>query len=168
MRFMPLLLIAFLVPYQSLAKTENNGFFQLFTLYFENDAFFGTDYLYTNGIKLALTSVEPESNEDDSLVGSWARSLGMHLPLVSEPDSKRSFTLALGQNIYTPEDTQNAKLIENDRPYAGLTYFEMEICGQTNRRMDSWAIVLGMIGPHSCESGAISVMGSVRILTISR
>lgn len=149
MRFALLLIILYAPPLQALAETKDDSLFQMFTLYFENDAFFGTDYFYTNGIKFAWTSGDLKKSKSDSLLNAWTCSLGGLLPLVGAPGFKRSLSLAVGQNMYTPEDTQDSELIENSRPYAGLTYFEIGISGRNSLEINSWEVVLGMVGPHS-------------------
>ena len=144
-----LVIIIFDTARPVIAEIKKNDFSRMFTLYFENDAFFGTDYLYTNGIKLALTSTDLESSKDDGLLNSMAYSLSQRLPSIRGSNFTHAFSVAIGQNIYTPEDTENTELIENDRPYAGFTYFEMGLSGQDRGKMSSWELVLGIVGPHS-------------------
>ena len=144
-----LVIITFSTTQPVIAETQKNDLSQMLTLYFENDAFFGTDYLYTNGIKLALTSTNLESSKNDHLLNSMAYALSQKLPFICNSNLRHAFSLAIGQNIYTPEDTKDTELIENDRPYAGFTYFEMGLSGKDRRKMSSWELVLGIVGPHS-------------------
>ncbi|MBU0483030.1 MAG: lipid A deacylase LpxR family protein [Proteobacteria bacterium] len=120
-----------------------------FTLYFENDTFFGTDYLYTNGVKLSWTSPDLDGRKDNNHLDSWAYELCGLLPFVGEVEFKRSTSLSIGQNMYTPEDTVSTELRVDDRPYAGIAYLEMGLYGKSNRLMNSWELLLGMVGPHS-------------------
>lgn len=138
-----------LAPPRARAHALNDITPSTFTLYFENDTFFGTDYLYTNGVKLSWTSPDLEGLIDNNRLGSWAYALCGLLPFVGEPEFKRSASLSIGQNMYTPEDTERTELSVGDRPYAGLTYLEMGLHGKSNRRMHSWALILGAVGPHS-------------------
>jgi hypothetical protein len=71
------------------------------------------------------------------------------LPFVNEPGFQRALSLSLGQNIYTPEDLKQRDLIEDDRPYAGITYLALGFHSKNARRMDSLEFDLGMVGPHS-------------------
>jgi len=122
---------------------------QTLTLYFENDAFFGTDYLYTNGVKLSWTSPDLENCRDTSPIGSWAYSLIGWLPFKKNPGFRRSVSLSIGQNMYTPENTASRELIEDDRPYAGLTYLDMQLTGKDLNQMNTWEIMVGIVGRHS-------------------
>ena len=129
-------------------ESKNEGF-QTFTLHFENDVFFGTDYLYTNGMKLSWTSPDLENDLDDSGLGRWTYSLIGRLPFTNKEDLQRSVSLSIGQNIYTPEDTERKELIEDDRPYAGVTYVSAALRGKSTLQMNTWEVMLGMVGPHS-------------------
>lgn len=122
---------------------------QTLTLYFENDTFFGTDYLYTNGVKLSWTSPDLEDCRDTSTMGAWADSLIGWLPFTQNPGFRRSLSLSFGQNMYTPEDTESRELIEDDRPYAGVTYLGMGFTGKDLHQMNTWEIMLGIAGRHS-------------------
>ena len=151
-RYAIIFVILFCPSPQALAESTDDALYKMFTLYFENDTFFGTDYHYTNGIKLVWTSGDLDNYGKESTLASFARSLGLLLPVIKDTDLGHYFSLAVGQNMYTPEDTKNPDLIKNDRPYAGLTYFEMGLNGQDRRKVSSWEIVLGMVGPHSYAS----------------
>ncbi len=133
----------------AMAQESKAKGFQTFTLHFENDVFFGTDYLYTNGVKLCWTSPDLENDLDDSRLGKWTYSLIGRLPFTNKPGLQRSVSLSIGQNMYTPEDTEQNKLIENDRPYAGLTYVSAGLHGKSNLQMNTWEVLLGIVGPHS-------------------
>jgi lipid A 3-O-deacylase len=122
---------------------------QTLTFYFENDTFFGTDYLYTNGVRLSWTSSDLEDCRGTSTLGSWAYSLIGWLPFTKDPRFRRSVSLSIGQNMYTPEDTASKKLIKDDRPYAGVTYLDMQFSGKDLRQMNTWEIMLGVAGQHS-------------------
>ena len=138
-----------LVPEMAMAQESKAKGFQTFTLHFENDTFFGTDYLYTNGVKLSWTSPDLENYLDNSRLGAWTYSLIGRLPFTDKPGLQRSVSLSIGQNIYTPEDTERSELIEDDRPYAGLTYFSAGLHGTSNLQMNTWEVLLGIVGPHS-------------------
>ncbi len=71
------------------------------------------------------------------------------LPFVKKPGFQHSFSLAIGQSIYTPDDISLDYLIEEDRPYAGILYFAFGIHSISTRRMDTWELNLGIVGPHS-------------------
>lgn len=137
------------VPEMAMAQESEPKGFQTLTLHFENDTFFGTDYLYTNGIKLSWTSPDLDNDLDDSGLGAWTYSLIGRLPFANKPDLQRSASLSIGQNIYTPEDTERKELIEDDRPYAGVIYASAALHGKSNLQMNTWEVMVGIVGPHS-------------------
>jgi len=57
--------------------------------------------------------------------------------------------VSIGQNIYTPEDIESSEVIEEDRPYAGITYLGIGFHSKSNSRMDTLEFDLGAVGPHS-------------------
>jgi len=138
-----------LVPAMAMAEELTARDAQTLTLYFENDTFFGTDYLYTNGVRLSWTSPDLETCRDTSTVGSWAYSLIGWLPFTKNPEFQRSVSLSIGQNMYTPQDTESEQLIKDDRPYAGVLYLDMQLMGKNVHQMNTWEIMLGMAGRHS-------------------
>src|SRR5688572_3049867 len=74
----------------------------VFTLYFENDIFSGTDEHYTNGVKLSWLSSD---------LGGWGQTGWRQrfvemLPFVNRPEGQKNFGLAFGQNIYTPRNIE--------------------------------------------------------------
>ena len=113
--------------------------------YLENDFFGGTDENYTNGFKLAWISPDltPTSQQ-----GPRARLLEW-LPFLNAEGAQKNLGVALAQHIYTPQDIARNNPDPTDRPYAGWTYFEFSFLAKTDRRADTVAIQLGLIGPHS-------------------
>lgn len=117
----------------------------VFTLYFENDYFGGEDQHYTNGVKASWVSGDlTEWGEE-----GWRRTVIEALPFVNQPDRQKNFGISLGQNIYTPQDTTLRIPDPDDRPYAGWSYLELSFISKTERVMDTVAIQLGVVGPHS-------------------
>lgn len=84
------------------------------TVFLENDKFTGTDRFYTNGFKLALQSTN---------LGPISRTISDLLSLIPTLDARPlDWGLTLGQEIYTPEDVRETRLIPNDRHYSGWLY----------------------------------------------
>ncbi len=113
--------------------------------YLENDYFGGTDQHYTNGLKVAWISPD---------LTAWGRSGWRQdfleaLPFVNREGAQKNLGIAIGQHIYTPRDISRTNPDPLDRPYAGWTYFEFSFLAKTDRRADTIAIQLGMVGPHS-------------------
>lgn len=120
-----------------------------FTLVTENDKYFaGTDRHYTNGLKfiwLGETSLD-ESEAFIQGVADWIPTLR------SDAEQQRyKLGLSLGQNIYTPEDTEVTVLQPDDRPYAAWLYASMfaqaqEKDGKTLRVVE---LAVGVVGPSA-------------------
>lgn len=143
-----------LAPEMAVARESKTKDFQTFTLHFEDDNFFGMDSYYTSGMKLSWSSPDLENYRDTSRIGTWAYCLIGRLPFTNKPELQRSVSLAIGQNIYTPEDTESRELIEDDRPYAGLTYVSAGLHSKNSLQMNTWELVLGIVGPHSYAEDA--------------
>ncbi|MCK9273699.1 MAG: lipid A deacylase LpxR family protein [Syntrophales bacterium] len=120
-----------------------------FSLYIENDTFTNTDRHYTNGIKLTWISPDLTSYAQGDTLPGWALHLVQMLPFINEKGLQRNIALSIGQNMYTPEDTGRTDLIVNDRPYAGWTYGSISLHSKNDRRLDSFELQAGMIGPQS-------------------
>ena len=117
----------------------------VFTAYFENDVFAGKDEHYTNGVKLSWIS----GDLTDWGQQGWRKTVVESLPFVNQTERQKNIGIALGQNIYTPADTSLAVPDPRDRPYAGWTYLEFSFISKTDRIMDTVALQLGIVGPHS-------------------
>jgi lipid A 3-O-deacylase len=116
-----------------------------FTLYFENDYFGGTDRHYTNGAKLAWLSADLTAWGQQG----WRKSFVDALPFVNRENALKNFGFAVGQNMFTPQDTDVFIPDLTDRPYAGWTYIELSFVSRTERVMDTLSFQIGMVGPHS-------------------
>lgn len=122
-----------------------------FSLYMENDVFLanGDDGQYTNGLKLSWSRYGLSELPEDALLHKWlypvARKFGMDTPAASE----KALTFSIGQNIYTPDNIEEKRLIKDDRPYAGITYLELGFHKKYQRRMHTFGVIAGIVGPHS-------------------
>ena len=131
------------------AAAEDDG--PTVTAQFENDRVANTDRDYTNGWRLTWLSGSKE-------LPDWAEDLG---PLVDwpsflerKPETRinRRVGLALGQDIYTPSDTEARQPLPDDRPYAGWLYAALTLqSAYTNdagaSRLDTFEFDLGVVGP---------------------
>jgi lipid A 3-O-deacylase len=118
-----LLLSAFVLP----GFTQNRG---AFSFYLENDVFALTDRYYTHGVKLA-----------------WISPFKMIRR--SGPLSRQAISVSLGQNIYTPYEIEREDLIEDDRPYAGISYLTLALHRKKEHNMETFEFLLGIVGPSS-------------------
>ncbi len=123
------------------------------TLAVENDLFgAGTDKHYTHGTEITYVS--------DTYQPSWLLTAASWMPFF-EPNSETRFITSLGQQIYTPADTQTEALITDDRPYAGWLYASVGLLNDhrdQGRYVDKLELVVGLVGP---QSGARSVQRTI-------
>jgi len=126
----------------------------------ENDLFGGgTDRHFTNGVRLSF--FYPANR-----LPRVARALGAVLPFLPVSRSSR-FMLALGQNIYTPDDISASALIPDDRPYAGWLFSELGIVAPAGHHVDSFVVSLGVIGPASL-GGAVQRFWHAHVINAPR
>ncbi|MFZ7111185.1 MAG: lipid A deacylase LpxR family protein [Desulfatiglandales bacterium] len=144
-----LLLFPFLSPEGPLCSEKDPLDHRTFTFYLENDVFTGTDREYTNGTKLTWISQDLRNYREDPRVPEWSYPIIEHLPFVNKPGFQRNISLSIGQNMYAPEDLERTDLIEEERPYAGITYLALGFHSKDRGRMDTLEIDLGILGPHS-------------------
>ena len=117
----------------------------VFTIYFENDTFSGTDQYYTNGLKLSWLSADLAAWGQSG----WRKTFVELLPFVNRPNAQKNFGVAFGQNIYTPRNIATPTPDPADRPYAGWSYLEMAFVSKTPAISDTLGFQVGLIGPHS-------------------
>ncbi len=118
-----------------------------FTLYWENDFFTGTDRDYTNGIKLTWST--PFGELQKSNIPDWSYPVYRILPFIKVDDGTLAFSFSIGQDIYTPHNTESTELINDDRPYAGYTYFTAGFHARRGTQKNTWEVQLGIVGPAS-------------------
>jgi lipid A 3-O-deacylase len=111
------------------------------TLNFENDALGSdlSDRHYTNGM---LLSYQTGANRVWGWLDGWAR---RHL--FRNPDVRLHASLAVGQNLYTPENIKTAELVVDDRPYAGWLYADLGLIGLTDEVLRTVQVSVGVVGP---------------------
>lgn len=135
----------FAQPMDSGAATARARSAPVFTAYFENDSFTGTDQHYTNGLKFSWLSADLV----DWGQSGWRKTFVEFLPFVNRPEGQKNFGVAFGQNIYTPRDIAALTPDPADRPYAGWSYLELVFVSKTPAISDILAIQAGIVGPHS-------------------
>jgi len=125
------------------------------SLQVENDILGGTDRYYTNGLMIAWRS--PSADLPWPL--GW---LDRQLNFLQGPGTLR-WGLAVGHNIFTPQNTQLTNPDPRDRPYAGLLYGAISLTRVTARTYSLLEIQLGLVG-HSAggkfvQNGFHSIIG---------
>jgi len=154
-----LTLIGLRLPAPALAQGKKAKDTQTFSFYLENDTFADTDREYTSGVRLTLISPDLTGYRENPRLPEWSYPVIEKLPFVNEPGFQHAVSFSIGQNIYTPEDLERSDLIQDDRPYAGITYLAIGFHSKNNHRMDSLELDLGIVGPHSyaeqCQKNSI-------------
>ena len=119
-----------------------------FSMYFENDLFAGTDRQYTSGVKLGWSSPDL-ANYSDSIYASPFLPLFNILPFINRKEYQKNLVFALGQNIYTPDNTEAAALVKGDRPYAGWLYLGVGVVWKDATVRNSLLLNVGVVGSWS-------------------
>ncbi|MBI1238987.1 MAG: DUF2219 family protein [Alphaproteobacteria bacterium] len=119
----------------------------------ENDVFTDRDEQYTNGLKLSWLSPErpllPPGFSDARTM------LSEGLGDLFGDDARMRWGIALGQSLYTPNNTKVVIPDPSDRPYAGWLYTALSLVAYTPRRdnrianLTSAELHLGVVGPSA-------------------
>lgn len=147
--FIAMIFLGLFVSVSAMSVASDESAPWRYSLHFENDAFFKTDYLYTNGIKISAASPSASSWEELGYLPKKVLPLVKKLPLINSDIDHYSLTYSVGQVIYTPEDTERAEPSPEDRPYAGAAFLECGLNALGGNRLTSAGFVLGIAGPHS-------------------
>ncbi|MBW2557723.1 MAG: lipid A deacylase LpxR family protein [Deltaproteobacteria bacterium] len=147
--FIILFCFMFILPCRAFAESDTARLMRTVTLYMENDLFYNTDRQYTHGTKLSWISPDLSDYRDDPLVPEWSYPLIERLPFINKPEYQRSVSFSLGQSMYTPEEIERSDLIEEDRPYAGITYLAVGFHSKNDWQMDTLELDVGIVGRHS-------------------
>lgn len=124
---------------------DENGTLSLIV---ENDVFADRDEQYTNGVKLSWLSPERELPEFLRPARSIAE------PLIGSGEVMR-WGIALGQSLYTPDNTDLVVPDPTDRPYAAWLHAALSLVSYTKGgdsywdRLDTVELHLGVVGPSA-------------------
>lgn len=130
------------------ALSDTSSLHRSFSFYLENDVIAGKDSQYTNGVKLTWSRFGMDKYPD-SRPYKWLYPLVNFVGFGKTPGSIKAVTFSVGQNIYTPDDIEKKEVIKDDRPYAGITYFEIGFHQRLDRHMDTLEFYGGLVGPDS-------------------
>ncbi len=132
----------------AVAQETSRPWAGVFTAYFENDLFAGTDQRYTNGTRLTWTSARLENYGDDPTFGALTGNFD-NISLLGGSGYSRNVVFSLGQSIFTPSDTESTALVVDDRPYAGWLYAGLGLIWKNETVRNSLVLNLGVVGPWS-------------------
>ncbi len=141
-----LLLACILTPWVQAADNDDSG--GTLGLYLENDAFAGTDRYYTSGVKLSWSSPNLERYSDSPYASPFLPLFDL-LPYINDAEYQKNLVYGIGQNIYTPDDTESVGLVGNDRPYAGWLYVGFGVVWKNERVRNSLVLDIGVVGSWS-------------------
>lgn len=130
-------------------KPQKAKAFSTLVIYFENDLFGGTDQYYTNAVQARFVSPDLKTLADDEMLPDVLDELIEKLPFAGDPDAQYNVSVAFGQAIYTPSDTQVREYIPGDRPYAGFLYGAIGLHAKKGDRMDTLQFTGGIVGPSA-------------------
>lgn len=137
----------------------------VFTAYFENDLFAGTDQNYTNGARLTWTSASLDKYGDDPTFGSLTGNFD-GISLLGGGSYTRNVAFTIGQSIFTPSDTLSTELVPDDRPYAGWLYAGLGLIWKNEQVRNSLVLNLGVVGPWSYAEQAQRLIHEARDIPV--
>ncbi|MCJ7766347.1 MAG: lipid A deacylase LpxR family protein, partial [Thiovulaceae bacterium] len=145
------LLSGILLNTAALFAEETPAFeFERFNFYFENDIFDKTDKNYTSGLKFsAIYQVDTNAYRY------------LEMPFIHDKTKNHFLTLLIGQEIYTPEDTDSAIPNPEDQPYAGWLYAGFALQQANSREADTLELQLGVVGPAALGEQTQNFMHTV-------
>ena len=139
----------------------------VFSIYFENDLFAGTDQRYTNGTRLSWTSANLKKYGDDPTFGGLTGNFD-NISLLGDGSFSRNVVFSIGQNMVTPSDTIRTDLITDDRPYAGWLYAGLGLIWKNETVRNSLILNLGVVGPWSCAQETQRLIHEARDIAVPR
>jgi len=142
---MRVLIAIYLVFSPFLAADELEG--RWLSVVLENDFIADDDAGYSNGIIVAWGHYAT-SGTASLPAPSWVQNMAEKLPFMNE-ESHYSYSQAVAQGMFTPEDLEQTTLIENDRPYAGLLLWRQRLNSFDSRKAYRYSLNLGVVGPVS-------------------
>lgn len=140
-------LVAFLLhnPVYGAGQDLSSG---TFSTYFENDLFAGTDRYYTSGVKFGWSSSDLENFSDTPYASPLLPLINL-LPYINEKDYQKNLLFTVGQNMYTPDNTEANNVVKGDRPYAGWLYMGVGVAWKNTEVRNTLVLDIGVVGPWS-------------------
>lgn len=120
-----------------------------FTASFENDLFGMTDFGYTGGMRFTWISPDLSEYREISAEERWYTPMLQHLPVVNKAGNLKTVSLSLIHQVYTPRNMKSTRVIDDDRPYAGITQAAIGFHSRNAACMDTLEFDVGIVGPHS-------------------
>jgi len=115
----------------------------------ENDMFAHTDCDYTAGTKISWISPDLTDFREAGVFPDEIYKFSDYLPFIHEKAVQRNVAINIGQNMYTPEDTETTNPDPTDRPYCGWLYLGIAFHNKTEKWLDIVEMNMGVIGSWS-------------------
>ena len=132
-------------------------------IYFENDLFYNQDRYYTNAVQLRFISQDLKKLAENPYFPEGMSGILGDIPFPGNASATQyNISLGVGQQIYTPTDTQIRKAQPDDRPYAGYLYGLIALHAKQYNRLDTLELAAGMIGPSSLAEQAQNGVHRIR------
>ena len=131
------------------------------SVYLENDLFAGTDRYYTSGVKLSWSSPDLDKYSDTPYANPLLPLFDL-LPFINQEAYQKNLVFALGQNIYTPDNTETTALLTNDRPYAGWLYLGVGVVWKNAEVRNALVLNVGVVGSYSYAKEAQRIVHDAR------
>lgn len=131
-------------------------------IHFENDLFGGTDQYYTNAVQARFISPDLATLADNEILPRPVSQFIDGIGFLHKPDAQYNVSLAIGQSIFTPSDTQARQLLEDDRPYAGFLYGALGLHAKRSDVLDTFQLTGGIVGPSALGEAAQNEVHRVR------
>ena len=80
------------------------------------------------------------------------------------PASQHNAGFTLGQQTFTPNDTEARALVKNDRPYAGWLYGGVSFISKNESVLDTLEVQFGVVGPWSLAEESQRLVHDIRNL----
>ncbi|QAR33691.1 lipid A deacylase LpxR family protein [Geovibrio thiophilus] len=139
------------------AFAAGDGLNGTLSLVIENDIFYSDQY-YTNGVRASWTTAADKKPD-------WALNAARLFPFFPDNSSVRT-NYAIGQNMYTPKETDSKNPPSDDHPYAGWLYGSVGLIAENGRQLDQIELTLGIVGSVSLAEQTQKFVHKVRGIDI--
>ncbi len=124
----------------------------LWSVSLQNDLIFGTDEYYTNGLSFNWLSDSMDNNDITRSGSDYTNFLYILMTSIPHLDidaDRISSGFRIAQDVYTPSDTKEEKLIKDDIPYAGHLYTKYSLIEWREDETEQTYFKIGIVGPYS-------------------
>ncbi len=112
------------------------------SIVWENDVIALDDGGYSNGFIVNWGEIVDDENRP-----KWIDLADKWLPFPHQSEYQEAISYQVAHAIFTPSDIKESKIIEDDRPYAGLLYGAMNLFRFDAKTTSHYEFILGIVGP---------------------